>query len=130
MYNVKGKFDQDAVVSEYLPAVRRQALMLQARLPANVELNDLIQAGVVGLLDAMGRYDASLGTSFLSYASQRIRGAMIDELRTRDWLPRSARRGARAMEQCIHRLEQRLGRPPSEREIAAELDMGLPEYRK
>lgn len=130
MYTVTGKIKQDELINEYLPVVRRQALALQVKLPANVDVDDLIQAGMLGLLDALGRFDATAGTNFLSFASQRIRGAMIDELRSRDWLPRSVRRNARAVESCIHILEQRLGRAPREQEIAEELQMGLEEYRK
>src|SRR5699024_10027720 len=102
---------------EYMPLVRRHALSLQVRLPSSVELDDLIQAGMVGLLDALDRYDADQGASFTTYASQRIRGTMVDELRSRDWLPRSVRRGNRRINQAIHTLENRLGRAPTEREI-------------
>lgn len=130
MYTVKGKIEQDNLVQEYLPVVRRQALSLQVKLPANVELDDLIQAGMMGLLDALGRFDAAAGNTFMSFASQRIRGAMIDELRSRDWLPRSVRRSARAVDECVQLLEQRLGRPPREPEIAAELEMSLEDYRQ
>jgi RNA polymerase sigma factor for flagellar operon FliA len=129
-YTAKGKMDKDALIREYLPIVRRQALALQVRLPSSIELNDLIQAGVVGLLDCVDRFDANMGASFATFASQRIRGAMIDELRSRDWLPRSARRNARAMETCMRRLEQELGHPPSEREIASALAMSLEEYQQ
>jgi len=129
-YTPKGKIDRDALVREYLPIVRRQALALQVKLPASIELNDLIQAGVVGLLDCVERFDANMGATFATFASQRIRGAMIDELRSRDWLPRSARRNARAMETCMRKLEQQLGHPPSEREIADELSMPLGEYQQ
>lgn len=130
MYTAQGKIDQDNLLDQYLPLVRRQALALQVRLPAHIELDDLIQAGLVGLLDAMGRYDARAGAAFTTFASQRIRGAMIDELRTRDWLPRSVRRSARAVEESTRRLEQQLGRPAEEREIAADLGMPLPEYQR
>jgi RNA polymerase sigma factor, FliA/WhiG family len=129
-YTQKGKMDKEALIREYLPVVRRQALALQVRLPSSIELNDLIQAGVVGLLDCVDRFDASMGATFATFASQRIRGAMIDELRSRDWLPRSARRNARAMESCMRRLEQQLGHPPTEREIAAELGMSIEEYHQ
>ncbi len=130
MYTAKGKIDQNAVVTEYLPMVRRQALALQVRLPASIELDDLIQAGVVGLLDALGRFDAAAGASFATFATQRVRGAMIDELRSRDWLPRSVRRNARAMDEVVRRLEQELGRPPTETEIAAAMDMDMAAYRQ
>lgn len=130
MYTAKGKIDQNAVVTEYLPMVRRQALSLQVRLPASIDLDDLVQAGVVGLLDALGRFDASAGATFATFASQRVRGAMIDELRSRDWLPRSVRRNARAMDEAQRRLEQTLGRPPTESEIAEAMGMELPAYRQ
>ncbi|WP_461482329.1 RNA polymerase sigma factor FliA [Porticoccus sp.] len=130
MYTSKGKIHQDALIEQYLPEVRRIALSLQVRLPASIELNDLIQAGVVGLIESMGRFDQSVGASFSTFASQRIRGAMIDELRTRDWMPRSVRRRARDMDACIRHLEQQLGRPPVEREIAEALEMSMEEYRQ
>src|SRR5690554_3469894 len=130
MYTVKGKIDHDGLIEQYLPIVRRQALSLQVKLPASIELDDLIQAGVVGLLDAFGRFDANAGASFATFASQRIRGAMIDELRSRDWLPRSVRRSGRELESTLRRLEQELGRPPEEREVAAALDMSLAEYQQ
>jgi len=129
MYTAQGKIRQRDRLEEHLPLVRRQALALQVRLPASVELDDLIQAGMIGLLDALNRYDAAHGASFATFASQRIRGAMLDELRSRDWVPRSVRRNTRALDEAIRSLEQRHGRPPEEREIAAALDIGLEEYR-
>ncbi len=130
MYTAQGKIDQGELLTEYLPMVRRQALALQVRLPSSIELDDLIQAGTVGLLEAMGRFNSGQGASFATFANQRIRGAMLDELRSRDWLPRSVRRSARAVDETVRRLEQQLGRSPEETEIAAALDMPLPEYRR
>lgn len=130
MYTAQGKIDQDELLKQHLPAVRRQALALQVKLPSGVELDDLIQAGTLGLLDATRRFDPTAGVTFATFASQRIRGAMIDELRTRDWLPRSVRRKAREMDACVRRLEQRHGRPPEEREIAAEMGIGINEYHE
>lgn len=130
MYTAHGKIDQTQLIEQYLPLVRRQALALQVRLPASIDLDDMIQAGTVGLLEALQRYKAGQGASFATFASQRIRGAMLDELRTRDWLPRSVRRSARAMDEAIRQLEQRYGRPPEETEIAHELEMPLEEYRR
>ncbi|MFW6345139.1 MAG: RNA polymerase sigma factor FliA [Halomonas sp.] len=130
MYTAQGKIDQTQLIEQYLPLVRRQALALQVRLPASIELDDMIQAGTVGLLEALTRYQAGQGASFATFANQRIRGAMLDELRTRDWLPRSVRRSARAMDEAIRQLEQRYGRPPEENEIAQELGMPLEEYRR
>ena len=130
MYTAKGKIDHQALIEQYLPMVRRQALALQVRLPASIELDDLIQAGMLGLLDSMSRFDANAGASFATFASQRVRGAMIDELRSRDWLPRSVRRNARAMDASVRKLEQQLFRAPSESEIAADMGMSLEEYRQ
>ncbi|APX93011.1 RNA polymerase sigma factor FliA [Halomonas sp. 1513] len=130
MYTAKGKIDQGALLEQYLPLVRRQALALQVKLPASVELDDLIQAGMVGLLDCLNRFDAGQGASFTTYASQRIRGAMIDELRSRDWVPRSVRRNARALDEAMRRTEQRLGRAADEQEIADELGIELAEYHQ
>ncbi|WP_144049478.1 sigma-70 family RNA polymerase sigma factor, partial [Vreelandella massiliensis] len=100
MYTAQGRFEQQDQLVQYMPLVRRQALSLQVRLPASIELDDLIQAGTVGLLEALSRFDASQGATFATFASQRIRGAMVDELRTRDWLPRSVRRSARAVDEA------------------------------
>ncbi|WP_083000369.1 RNA polymerase sigma factor FliA [Halomonas sp. GT] len=130
MYTAQGRIKQSELLTQYMPLVRRQALTLQVRLPASIELDDLIQAGMVGLLEALGRFDATQGATFATFASQRIRGAMMDELRTRDWLPRSVRRSARAVDDAVRRLEQQLGRPPEEGEIARDLDMPLSEYQQ
>lgn len=120
--------DVDAYVRQYTPLVRRLAHQMIARLPANVELDDMIQAGMMGLMDAAGRFEVAQGTHFEVYATQRIRGAMLDELRANDWMPRSARKSQREIESAIHRLEGRLKRAPVEAEIAAELGVGVAEY--
>lgn len=130
MYTAQGKLKQRDLLEQHLPLVRRQALSLQLKLPASVELDDLIQAGTIGLLDALKRFDANQGASFATFASQRIRGAMLDELRSRDWVPRRVRRNARALDETLRLLEQRLGRAPEEREIAAALGIDLAEYRQ
>ena len=128
MYTPEGKIEQHDLTEEYIPIVRRHALSLRVRLPANIELDDLIQAGYLGLLEAMQRYDESSGTPFQAFANSRIRGAMIDELRTRDWLPRSVRRRARELDECVTQLEQCLGRPPAEREIVETLGLEVGDY--
>ena len=130
MYTAQGKLKQRDLLEQHLPLVRRQALSLQLKLPACVELDDLIQAGTIGLLDALKRFDANQGASFATFASQRIRGAMLDELRSRNWVPRRVRRNARALDETLRLLEQRLGRAPEEREIAAALGIDLAEYRQ
>lgn len=118
----------DGLVRAYLPLVKRIAYHLMTRLPASVEVDDLIQAGLMGLLDAVERFDDGQGAHFETYATQRIRGAMLDELREADWASRNVRKAARQIEQAIHTLEQRLGRPPSEQEIADEMQLDINAY--
>jgi len=112
MYTAHGTLDRESVVERYGPMVRRVASQLAAKLPANVDPDDLAQAGMIGLLDAMTRYEPGHGAQFESFAMQRVRGAMLDELRGSDWLPRSVRRAQRTIEQAIHAAEQKLQRAP------------------
>lgn len=120
---------EDRLAEEHAALVRRLALQLLARLPASIELDDLIQAGMIGLLDAARRYRELPDAQFETYATARIRGAMLDELRNQDWLPRSVRTKARRIEQAVQRAEQRLQRPPGDAEIAEELGLTLDEYQ-
>jgi len=129
-YTAPRLFERHDYVRQYTPLVRRIAHQMVAKLPANVELDDMIQAGMMGLMDAICRYEESQGTQFEVYASQRVRGAMLDELRANDWLPRSARRSQRDIENAIHRLEGELKRAPFEAEIAKELGLPIAEYRQ
>ena len=94
-----------------------------AKLPANVELDDLIQVGMIGLSDALTRYEVAQGVQFETFATQRIRGAMLDELRESDWMSRSSRKSQKDIEKAVQRLEQKLGRSPLESEIAAVLEL-------
>jgi RNA polymerase sigma factor for flagellar operon FliA len=131
MYQANGKLQsREQYVVQYAPLVKRIAHHLAARLPSCVEVDDLIQAGLIGLLDAVGNYDPSQGAQFETYATQRIRGAMLDELREADWAPRSARRSMRAVEAAIHRLEQKMGRQPGEQELANELKIPLAAFQQ
>ncbi len=130
LYTASGVMDKHSLWQRYIPLVRHEALRLQVRLPASVELDDLLQAGSIGLLNAVERFDALQGTAFTTFAVQRIRGAMLDELRSRDWAPRSVRRNARDVANAMHQLEQTLGRPASEQEVAQQLDITLQEYRQ
>lgn len=125
-----GLLDKNQVVVDYAPLVRRIATHLIARLPPSVQLDDLIQVGMIGLLDAANNFDSGHGAQFETYAVQRIRGAMLDELRQIDWMPRTARKQMRHIEAAVHTLEQRLGQPPSEQEIAKELQLSLAAYRQ
>lgn len=129
MYTIQGKLEQTDTVQTYAPLVRRIALQLAAKLPASVQLDDLIQAGMIGLLDAARRYEDTHGARFETYASQRIRGAMLDEVRANDWQSRSLRQSTRRIEKTIRGLEQKLGRTPLDSEVAEELDMPLEEYQ-
>ena len=129
MYTAHGQLDRDALIRQHAPLVRRIAQHMIARLPPNVELDDLIQVGMIGLADALSRYESSQGVQFETFAGQRIRGAMLDELRGNDWMSRSSRKNQKDIEQAIRRLEQELGRAPKESEIAASLDMELDEYQ-
>ncbi len=129
MYTATGKLTQQDTAMKYAPLVRRIALHIVAKLPSSVDLDDLIQAGMIGLLDAANRYKGELGAQFETYASQRIRGAILDQLRDNDWLPRSLRRSSRQVERAVHEVEQRVGRSPSESEIAAHMDVPLAEYQ-
>ena len=129
MYTATGRLDADALLKQYSPLVRRLAHQMIAKLPANVELDDLVQVGMIGLHDALGRFDTGQGVQFETFATQRIRGAMLDELRGSDWMSRGNRRQQREIEAAVHRLEQRLGRPPQEGEIAKEMGLEIGDYR-
>ena len=124
------KPDRDAIVQEFLPGIRIHAARLKMRLPPHVETDDLVSSGVVGLLDALNRYDDSRGIKFKTYAEFRIRGAMLDYLREMDWFPRSARQHSTRLQHAYARLENVLGRPPEEEEVAKELGIGVEELRK
>ncbi|MCW7540520.1 RNA polymerase sigma factor FliA [Aquabacterium sp. A7-Y] len=129
MYTAKGRLDNNAMLKQYSPLVRRLAHQMIAKLPANVEIDDLIQVGMIGLNDALSRFDAGQGVQFETFATQRIRGAMLDELRGADWMSRGTRKQQRTIEAAVHRLEQKLGRAPQESEIAQELGVTLSDYQ-
>ena len=130
LYTAAGGADKQTLWRQYISLVRHEALRLQVRLPASVDLDDLIQAGGIGLLNAIDRYDTGQGTAFSTYAVQRIRGSMLDELRSRDWVPRRVRREAREVATAIAELEQISGQPVKEKDIAARLNISLAEYRQ
>jgi RNA polymerase sigma factor for flagellar operon FliA len=132
MYTSQGKIDKSGsadLLTQYAPLVRRLALQLMAKLPASVDIDDLIQAGMMGLLDAAGRYQDDQGAKFETYASQRVRGAMLDELRANDWVPRGLRQSSRGVAKAVQAQEQKLGRAPTEGEIAQELQLPLEAYQ-
>ena len=122
--------ERDQLLMEHLPTVRYLARRIHERLPQHVDLDDLISAGVVGLIDAFSKFDHGKKVQFKSYAQFRIRGAILDSLRTLDWSPRELRRKGRAVEEAIRSVTQRVGRAPSEQEIAAEMELSLTEYQQ
>ena len=129
MYTAKGHLDHDALIRQYSPLVRRLAHHMMAKLPPSIQVDDLIQVGLIGLSEALTRFEASQGVQFETFATQRIRGAMIDELRENDWMSRGSRKSQKEIEVALRRLEHRLGRSPTETEIAAELGMDLADYQ-
>jgi RNA polymerase sigma factor FliA len=130
MYTQIGTFDRETAVTNYAPLVKRLAHHLAAKLPPSVQVDDIIQAGMMGLMDAANRYEKEHGTQFETYATQRIRGAMLDELRQNDWMPRTVRGSQRRIEATMSRLEQRLGRVATDSEMAAELQMTITQYHE
>ena len=130
MYTAKGKANKDDLLMEHMPLVKRLAHHMKAKLPPSVEVDDLVQAGMIGLLDAISRYEETHGAQFETYAVLRIRGAMLDELRNSDWLPRSMRQNMRKIETAMTALQQKLGHPPTESEVAKSLKMSLADYQE
>lgn len=118
----------EELVFEHLPLVKYLALRLAGRLPPTLDVEDLISAGVVGLIEAARRFDPKRNIQFKTFAEFRIRGAMLDELRTLDWVPRSVKEKAARLEKVLAELENRLGRPPDDEEVARELGVSLEEY--
>ena len=129
MYTTKGQLNREDMLRQYVPLVRRLAHHMIAKLPPSVEVDDLIQVGMMGLSEALSRFESNQGVQFETFATQRIRGAMLDELRENDWMSRGSRKSQKDIEHAVHRLEHRLGRSPIESEIAAELQMSLPDYQ-
>lgn len=118
----------DSLVIEYAPLVKRIAYHLMGRLPASIQVEDLIQAGMIGLLEASKNYDSTKGASFSTYAGIRIRGSMLDEIRRGDWAPRSVHRNTRKVAQAIHEIENETGRDARDIDVAERLGVNLEEY--
>ncbi len=128
MYTAQGLGDGDALVNRYAPLVKKIAYHLMGRLPSSVQVDDLIQAGMLGLLDAANQYKATQGASFETYASIRIRGAMLDDLRRLDWAPKSVHKKARDLAEAINEVESLTGREATDREVAEAMGLSLDEY--
>lgn len=119
---------KEKLILEYAPLIKFIAQKIAVRLPSNIEFDDLVSSGVIGLMDAIDKYDPSRDNKFKTYAEFRIRGAILDELRAQDWVPRSVREKAKQLERAHVRLEQQLGRVPTEDEITKELKITKDEY--
>jgi len=130
MYTSSQTGDSDDLVTQHAPLVKRIAYHLMSRLPPSVQADDLIQAGMIGLLEASRNYDATQGASFETYAGIRIRGAMLDEIRKNDWAPRSVHRKARKVAEAVRSIENAKGRDARDNEVAAALEMTLEEYHQ
>jgi RNA polymerase sigma factor for flagellar operon FliA len=130
MYTAQGAPDKEDLVRQHAQLVKRLAFQLMTKLPASVQADDLIQNGMIGLLDALNRFQEGMGAQFETYAAQRIRGAMLDGLRDNDWVPRGVRREMRRVEEAIHKLEHEHGRAPSEGELALALGLSIGDYQK
>lgn len=128
MYDKTQQLDNQIRVEDYASLVKRIAYHMMLRMPASVQVDDLIQAGMIGLLEAAQKYDATRGASFETYAGIRIRGAIVDEMRRGDWAPRSVHRNARRVADAMSTVEARLGRDAQDAEIAEELGVELDEY--
>jgi len=130
MYAEMQQDEHEDLVVRHAPLVKRIAYHLMSRLPANVQADDLIQAGMIGLLEASRNYDPTQGASFETYAGIRIRGSMLDEVRKNDWVPRSVYRKARTIASAVRKIEMREGRDARDHEVAEELGISLEEYYK
>lgn len=129
MYNrTQGVDDQSRLVEQHATLVRRIAYHMLARLPASVQVEDLIQAGMIGLLEAAKKFDAGKGASFETFVGIRIRGAMLDEVRKGDWAPRSVHRNTRMVSDAVREVEKRTGRDATDQEVAKEMGVKLDEY--
>lgn len=122
--------EQDSIVRHYAPKVKYLALRIKARLPRNIELSDLISAGTLGLMESFSKFLPQMGIKFDTYAENRIRGAMLDELRRLDWFPRSLRRRVRALDEAVQRLENQTGASPSEETLARETGLSIKDVRE
>ena len=128
MYSSEGKQIADQLVEKYVPLVKRIAYHMSARLPADIHIDDIIQSGLMGLLHAGKNYDPKLGAQFETYASIRIRGAILDEVRRSDWVPKSVHKKTRDLTAAIQQIENRTGRDAHDIEVAQEMGINMDEY--
>lgn len=123
-----GDDEREELIRNFLPLVKRVVHRLAGRLPAEVDIKEMLNSGIIGLVDALEKYDPKHETNFATYAQFRIRGTILDSFRVQDWVPRSLRQKAHKIEKVYHKLEQELGRPAEEVEVAAALNVSLEEF--
>jgi RNA polymerase sigma factor FliA len=129
-YRHLNEVERDDMIKSYIPLVKRVVHRLSGRLPKDIDLAEMLNSGIIGLVDALEKFDPSHDTNFATYAQFRIRGAILDSFRTQDWLPRSVRYKSHQIEQAYLRVEQRLGRPATDQEIANELGVSITIFQK
>ena len=120
--------NREAVIKQYSPMIKYVANRIAMRLPPHIEVDDLISVGVLGLMDAISKYDSSRGAKFKTYAEFRVRGAILDELRSMDWVPRSVRQKASNVDKVVQKLQAELKRPPEDEEVAKAMDLSLDQF--
>lgn len=122
-------YEKEQLIKSYLPLVKKVVHRLSGRLPKDVDIREMLNSGIIGLVDALEKYDPKHETNFSTYAQFRIRGAILDSFRSQDWLPRSLRFKSHRIEQAYHRVEQKLGRPATDEEVAEELGVTVDELQ-
>ena len=128
-YGRAGELEREDLIRSYLPLVKRVVHRLSGRLPKDVDIREMLNSGIIGLVDALEKFDPNHETNFATYAQFRIRGAILDSFRAQDWMPRSLRFKSHRIEQAYHRIEQRLGRPATDEEAAKELNVSTEELQ-
>jgi RNA polymerase sigma factor for flagellar operon FliA len=129
-YKSVDDYGKEDLIKSYLPLVKKVVHRLAGRLPSEVDIRDMLNSGIIGLVDALEKYDPKLETNFATYAQFRIRGAILDSFRSQDWLPRSLRFKTQRIELAFQKMEQRLGRPATDEEVAQELEISVEELQK
>lgn len=129
-YKKVDDFEKEELIKSYLPLVRKVVHRLSGRLPKDVDVKEMLNSGIIGLVDALEKYDPKHETNFSTYAQFRIRGAILDSFRSQDWLPRSLRFKSHKIEEAYQKIEQQLGRPATDEEVARELGLEIKELRK
>lgn len=129
-YKTVDDFEKEELIRSYLPLVRKVVHRLSGRLPKDIDLKEMLNSGIIGLVDALEKYDPRHETNFTTYAQFRIRGAILDSFRSQDWLPRSLRYKSHKLEEAYQIIEQKIGRAATDEEVASELNMDINELRK